>query len=717
MTAAGSSETASVETSLWGPPLLRWLAFGLCLLLAGCGLFMLGPQVEADEGSYLLNAAMIAGRIPTNPSYGYYSGYSLLLLPAFLLQSQPTPIYHLALLINAVLLSSTPFALYRLTRVLWPNIDPRTHVVAATVAACCAPVLMLSQHTMSENALVPLYAWLLASGATLLHRDRVLTAVAFGTIAGFLFLVHPRGATMAAPTLSIFALFALVSRDHRRAMAIACVVAVAVAALHAPLEQFAGRTQGSGGYSLSVVLAHFRAPGAWRWLAFNLVGTTTEAIVASFGLFVIALRAIAAGLESAWRNDEYRRMPQAAILLACASGMAVALLVTAAFFVPPERADQLAYGRYALPTLVPLLAIGLIRLHATRAQRLRDLAWAIAAGLIGIAISASAFTLLPAAAKANWNFVNSIALYLAQRFVPFIGAWAAIASCFVALMAVLCLCIRHSSRRAVTMYLAFNLAIAAVAWLTTTLPGSRYYAADRRVVEAARAFGATDGNRLCIAFGPGVDAWHRPDVGWRLFPQIAQHDAGRNCAHGTVMPLNSRPLPDTRLVAIERPSPLGTNIPLGLFVKNGLELERFGRTHELPPENALVPMPDADRQAGVVIENPATAPLLVPAGKPLDLHLRVTNRGTETWSAHDDGLLPYPVLAGAHVGESGEVRWNYRAPLPRSLAPGQSTDVSLRIGPIDRPGDYELHVGIVQEHVAWFAGGIDTTLEVADGPR
>ena len=534
---------------------------------------------------------MIAGRIPTNPSYGYYSGYSLLLLPAFLLQSQPTPIYHLALLINAVLLSSTPFALYRLTRVLWPNIDPRMHVVAATVAACCAPVLMLSQHTMSENALVPLYAWLLASGATLLHRDRVLTAVVFGTIAGFLFLVHPRGATMAAPTLSIFALFALVSRDRRRAMAIACVVAVAVAALHAPLEQFAGRTQGSGGYSLSVVLAHFRAPGAWRWLAFNLVGTTTEAIVASFGLFVIALRAIAAGLESAWRNDEYRRMPQAAILLACASGMAVALLVTAAFFVPPERADQLAYGRYALPTLVPLLAIGLIRLHATRAQRLRDLAWAIAAGLIGIAISASAFTLLPAAAKANWSFVNSIALYLAQRFVPFIGAWAAIASCFVALMAVLCLCIRHSSRRAVTMYLAFNLAIAAVAWLTTTLPGSRYYAADRRASKPL----AHSAPRLGIAFAShsARGSMHTAGVGWRLFPQIAQHDAGRNCAHEKVHALNSRPSPRHTPGGHRTALTIGDEYPARTVRQERAGTRKIGRTHELPPENALVqcPMP------------------------------------------------------------------------------------------------------------------------------
>lgn len=696
--------------------LLRRLAFGLFLLLAALSLFMAGPQVQADEGSYLLNAAMIAGRADAHPAYGYYSGYSLLLLPAFLLQSQPASIYHIVLVINALLVASTPFALYRLTRGLWPDVAPRTHVIAALVASCYAPVLMLSQLAMSESALVPLYAWLLASGLGLLRYGRLATAATLGALAGFLFLVHPRGATMVAPTLLIFSLFALASRQHRRAMALAWLAAIAVAAVHGPLEQLAGRTQHSGGYSLRLMLDQLAAPGAWRWLLFNLAGTTTEAVVTSCGVFVVAMRAIAAGLRSAWASGDYWRTPHAAVLLAGAAGMAVALIVTAAFFVPPERADQLAYGRYALPTLVPLLAIGLVRLHADRARRSRDLLWAIAAGLAGIAVSAWAFTELPTAAQTNWNFVNAIVLHLAQRLVPFGAPWTAIGACFIASTGALWLCLRHSPERGITALAGFNAIVFAVAWLTVTQPGSQDCAHERYVVDAAHAFASASGTRLCVSLDRGIDAWHRPDLGWRLFPQMARPADGAPCANARIQPLQWRSVPGMRLVSVERPAPLGGGAPIGLFVETGPALDAFANAYALPPLDALEAFPVADRHADVAIEYPAAPLWRTTVGAALDLRLRVTNRSGRVLGDGDADLLPYPVLAGARVEVDGKMR-NFRANLPQPLAPGQSTYMTLRVGPLDRPGRYPIHVGILQEFVDWFGGGVDAVIEVTSGGR
>jgi hypothetical protein len=576
--------TAGPASGRGAIPALCWYSLGLALLLTVASSFLAGPQVQADEGSYLLNAAMLAGRIHANPSYGYYSGYSLLLLPAFLLSSQPGPIYHSALLINALLVASTPFALYRLTRDLWPAITERAHVVSALVATCHAQVLILSQYTMSESALVALYAWLLASGMALLKRERTRSALAFGAIAGLLFLVHPRGAIIAAPALLFSSIYAISSGRCRQLIAIAWVLAIAVAALHVPLELRAGfEPNGAGGYSLGLILSRLANPAAWSWLLFNLIGATTEALVASLGMFAFGVRAVATEFRSHWRRGTERYAPEVAILLSCLAGMAIALLVTAAFFAPPQRADQLSYGRYALPTLVPLLAIGLIRLPLGRAQRVRDMTWAVAAGLTGIAITAAAFTQLPATAKTNWNFVNSPVLTLARRLVPWIDAWAAIALCFILGTLVLRWCLQHSQRRAVAVYLGLNIATAAFGSLATTLPGSRYYASERRIVDLVHALATASDGRLCITFGPGVDAWHRPDLGWRLFPYAGRQTNHEPCLHGTIVPMTAaKPAPHMRLVAVERPSPLGKKIPIGLLMERGPKLDEFVKAHGLP---------------------------------------------------------------------------------------------------------------------------------------
>lgn len=688
---------------------LYWGAALILGMLSLTGFWVAGPQVEADEGSYLLSAAVLAGFTDANPSGGYYSGYSLLLLPAFFLQSQPDRIYHLALLVNAALVASTPFALYRMTRSLWPDTPPSVHSVAALVATCYAPVLMLSQHTMSESALVPLHAWLLANATLLVHRHTATSSLGLGAVAGFLFLVHPRGATMAAPVLLAVTAFAVTHRRCLRLVGLTWLVALSVASLHGVLEQLAGRTSSNGGYSVHAMLAQLATPSGWGWLLANLVGAATEAVVAAFGLPVVAGLLVWRELRQSLQGGHPLVTPRNTILIASVAGFVTALLVTAVFFVPPVRADMLSYGRYALPTLVPLLAIGVIRLHADSPQRRRDIGLAAGCGLLGIACTTVAFNQLPDSAATNWNFINSVTLYLAQRHLPF-SPWFAIAVAFTCVIALLHAALRHSSHLASMSYASLNIAIFAIAWLTITLPGSRHYAHDRHVVEAARAFANATGKPLCATLMPGIDAWHRPDFGWRLAPYLDQSDA-RSCVPARIQPISAAPPARMRLAAVERGSPLPGSEPVGLFVQEGSELVVFSQSRTLPSVTAIAPLASEDRRSDVRIEFPEHPPLVVALGKHLDLQLRVTNLGRSTLSTGEDGLFPYPVLAGAYV-RIGTSVLNYRTRLPGSIAPGESTLVGIRIGPINHPGSHPIHAGIVQEHVAWFDGGVDATLVV-----
>lgn len=712
MLAASSADSDAHPAHLHvlrAPGALYWACGTLFVLLAALGLFMVGPQVESDEGSYLLNAAAIAGRLAANPPNGYYSGYSLLLVPGFLFDASPGAAYHFALVVNALLIASIPLALWRITRQLWPETgNDVAHVIAALAATCYAPMLMLSQHTMSESALAGSFAWLLACTTTALRAYRVTAAVAAGAFAGFLFLVHARGAVMAAPILLATIVYAIVHSRSRRTVAMLWMTAIVVTMLHSPLEVAAGRDYASSAGMLREMLSRITSGDNWKSLPLNFVGSATEAIVTSLGLVVIAARAIGREMRVAWLGPE--RLPlRTTILAASAAAMLVALGVTAAFFSPPERADQLAYGRYALPTLIPLLAVGVLRLIVDPAQRKRDFLWAFVVGIAGLAITAAAYLKLSPAARANWNFVNSIGLYLFHGVAFPDAPWLSIALCFVTLLTVLSLAFLRPGLRGAALYAALQLTLFAAIWSTITWPGSRHYASDRKVVDAVRAFAASGGRDLCVKLAPDVDVWHRTDITWRLFPHI-RAPQNSDCIEATISPIRSAHAPDQRLAAFERPSPLGNNVAIGLFLRVGTDFEDFARVVATPPDGALSPSAMEDRSADVVITN--SLPLRVAVGEPLDIHVRITNRGKHPLPAIQDAqLLPYPIHLGAQA-DRGEEHLEYRTEIPVTIAPAQTMDAVIRVGPFDHAGPHALRIGVVQERIAWYEGAASATLEV-----
>jgi hypothetical protein len=72
-----------------------------------------------------------------------------------------------------------------------------------------------------------------------------------------------------------------------------------------------------------------------------------------------------------------------------------------------------------------------------------------------------------------------------------------------------------------------------------------------------------------------------------------------------------------------------------------------------------------------------------------------------------------PLRVGARLSRPDGSR-EYRGVLYRPIAPGATGYGHVRIGPIDRPGSYTLELGMLQESVAWFDGGTDTSVLVED---
>jgi hypothetical protein len=684
-------------------------AVALFFLMLGASLLLAGPQVYADEGSYLLNAAALSGRIAANPYYGYYSGYSVLLAPAFLLARDADTVYHIALAINALLLATIPFAFYAFTRRLWPTLDERTHALAAIGASACAPVLFLGQFTMSEAALLPAFAWFVANAAAIFERDRRSAALALGILGGVLFLLHPRGALMALPVLATLSLYAAFGRVRWRTLGIAWFAFFAVAALHGPIEAAAGRTAThGGGYSVRLLLSRLADPHNLPWIGANTIGAAAEAIVTSFGLVVVAIGCSIAEWRRAVRDGTWRDSHRIAILAACVSSWSLALLVTGAFFAPPERADQIAYGRYALPTLMPLVAIALVRLQAS-APKARDVGWIVGAGIACIAVSAIAYSCLPESARLNWNFLNSITLYAAQRILRIDQPWLSIAIWFVVSAYALAWIARRRATSAVWMFVTVNALVASFVWVTLVRPQSIRYSVERPLVAAVRALDEAAQGRLRIAVAGNVDLWEAISLGAKLFPQMRRCPG--ECIVASIRPLAPPATEDERLVAVDPPSPLRGG-PTALYIAPGPALDAYARDHEVPAEG-FRPFQPEDRNAGTTIESPSRATLALRKGEAIELRVRVVNYGSRMLTGPAGDLLPMPLRVGARLFLPDRAL-EYRGVLDRPIAPGATGYGHIRIGPIERAGSYRLRLGMVQETVAWFQGGMETDVLVED---
>jgi glycosyl transferase-like sugar-binding protein len=145
-----------------------------------------------------------------------------------------------------------------------------------------------------------------------------------------------------------------------------------------------------------------------------------------------------------------------------------------------------------------------------------------------------------------------------------------------------------------------------------------------------------------------------------------------------------------------------------------------------PGELPVVPLAESDRHWGLrpfatdayaaEIESFEAGPRIAP-GEVRHLHLRVTNRGSETW--------PWDSDAGPEIRCA--YRWRHpngmllvaegrRTSFTRDVGPGESLVVPLEVEAPAAPGRYLLEVDVVHERVRWFGAEQQFPVEVAGPP-
>ena len=93
-------------------------------------------------------------------------------------------------------------------------------------------------------------------------------------------------------------------------------------------------------------------------------------------------------------------------------------------------------------------------------------------------------------------------------------------------------------------------------------------------------------------------------------------------------------------------------------------------------------------------------------GELADVYCSVTNLGRAPLAT----VPPYPVSIASGWAEPARCLWS---PLPGAIRAGETATCTVRLLAPERPGRHELHVALVQEGVAWLAGGVAAKVEVS----
>lgn len=268
---------------LW---LLPYLA--LVLLHIILGLNMQQPNIFADELGYLGWARYLSGVSHLPQDIGqYHFGYSLFLLPAFWLFSDPISVYRAVIITNSLLISSLYFAIYYVLHTLFECEKKISFLISFT--CCLYPAFVLQSNlAWSENAFIPFFSFFIVSFAILLRRKSYPMALLFGFMTGFLFTIHPR----ALPILPIVVIYLSIlgwSRTLPRPKALLSIVVIVIVYLitrSANDHLLSLDARGTFDASIKSYLSELLSSSNLMSLTLEAAGQLLYLMQATYGLFV-----------------------------------------------------------------------------------------------------------------------------------------------------------------------------------------------------------------------------------------------------------------------------------------------------------------------------------------------------------------------------------------------------------------------------------------------
>jgi len=634
----------------------------------------------SDTTGYLANARWLAGEAGDTwqgPTSFYHPLWSLLVAPIHLVTETPRQVQVGALLLNGVLSIAVLPAAYAVGRRVF-GLAPWPAVAAGAVAATYPAVVLLAGYEWAEALYQLLFlGFVLAVAAP---RSYVLV----GALAAALNATHPRGIGI----VGVAGLYLLVAaRRDRRALAGLATLAVLFVATRllngALLDAIYGDTsKGVEGDVLSRLTEPRLVWGAVK----AAIGQAWYLTVASFGL--VPLGALWLAITP--------RVSRTVRLVVLGAGVAT-LAASALQMSDGTRVDHMVYGRYDEGAVPAFLVAGAAAVVAWRAALPRLL------GAVAAVVAVLAAVLV--AVRGGEVFRGDVM----PLNVTGILVWRDdVSEVDVLRVTVLAVVVTAAVLLAGRWRPVAGLAVAALVFAGSSAsvqartidPFDDTFAGMTRISETLRSL-----PRGSIGYDRAGYEHEAAN-----FYQLELADLG-------VRFVDSRRAEPAADYVIGRPraSYEGARLVFAekgmyrqaLWVLPGPLQDRLVRAGDVLEDGAL---PEAARRQRIRAE---FAP--IEHGTTRRITVSVTHTGEGA------GWVPLDAIPGR---EKGVVRLGARwfrgdeevlgmlAELDRVLLPGQSTRVPIDVGAPSPPGRYTLRLGLLEEGVGWFPGGLELTVDV-----
>lgn len=349
----------------------NWLGMTLALLASlvvySSNLSIAGPMIQADEGSYLANAAALAG-FPNDLAGSYTAGYSLLLAPAYWFASTPEGVWTGVKAINAALFFILVTCLWFIAKIFSPNSSQTRLVGAVTLVSLYPMWVVLAGYSFAQIAFVPFFLVVFIALSKAVENGWP-TWFFLGVAAGFLYWIHPTAvAVLIALVLSCT--FLAVKR-HAFIEYVVLLATLSVMLLFYKYEftpwlyermTISGNPPYLHYPSFSRMIAPLFSFNGIAELAFRLSGHVFYLILGTagligVGLFTLSSRMLISTHEIYKEQALFHRAIGIFLWLSILGLIALSALL---FSATPEaqRLDHWMYGRYVEGVIAPILLAG-----------------------------------------------------------------------------------------------------------------------------------------------------------------------------------------------------------------------------------------------------------------------------------------------------------------------------------------------------------------------
>lgn len=365
----------------------RWLlvqALVLAIVVFILNIGSSGPMIQPDEGSYLANAAAIAG-YPNDMASSYHAGYSLFLAPIFWVTASPSSIWVGVKFVNCLLYAFMVFLLALVANLLFPKSSPKERLASVLLTAIYPMWVIMAGYAFAQIAfvlshLIVFFVLVLAvqtgsefqTGSQNLQSDtdtrrHLVLGFSFflGLMTGFTYWAHPMGISVIVAAALAILYWCRTARNYyplliwflALALSLVFYKVFFVPWLHDKMT-ISGLPPRYHYPSISKLLSLFHGWDTLRNMLALLGGHVLYLLLGTVGLICVAATILMQWLRGKHDNLEMIALYRVAAIFLLGSLIASLGLSVMALSQKPQRLDHWIYGRYIEGVLAPVLLVG-----------------------------------------------------------------------------------------------------------------------------------------------------------------------------------------------------------------------------------------------------------------------------------------------------------------------------------------------------------------------